>query len=405
MMNRTDIPVLRAILLMTAVNIGACSKAVDHQPLARSQFEQTTFRDTYPHRFWGDQGLEDIERLAQARVPQLRQLYPDAAKSLSVEAPLSRLLAISGGGADGAFGAGLLAGWTESGKRVEFEVVTGVSTGAIIAPFAFLGPDYDETIVDIYANGSSDKVFELALFGGLLLGSAATDTTPLASQIERYITPDLIEEIASENERGRSLFIVTTHFDARRPVVWDIGAIAEARDANALKLIRQIIRASAAIPALFPPVPIEFESNGQMFTELHVDGGLSHNVFAYPAQIPVARLNEILGLTFRREIYVIQNSNVRFPYAPAPTTVVPISQKAISTLLQNQVNADVERIYFLAERDDVDFRIAAIPEDFEADGATDFDPEYMNALIDVGRSLGRQGDFWLDRPSTLEPNG
>lgn len=170
---------------------------------------------------------------------------------------------------------------------------------------------------------------------------------------------------------------------------------------RSVRLIRQIIQASAAIPAFFPPVPIEFEVNGETFTELHVDGGLSHNVFSYPAQIPVAQLNEIVGLTFQREIYVIQNSNDVTRYTPAPTGVVSIGLRAVGTLLHNQLDADVERIFRLSRRDGVGFRMIAIPESFEANGATDFDPAYMQALIALGRDLGRTGDFWADRPRTV----
>lgn len=397
-----SIKILLRLVVLLPIWLAACSQAVPHIPLSAAEFQQTSLRDIYPHRFWGDAAPKDVEKLVRARGAELRLLYQDS-ETGSGQQWTSRLLAISGGGADGAFGAGLLTGWSESGTRVEFEVVTGVSTGAIIALFAFLGSEYDETLIEIYESGTQEKVFQLALFGGLLLGSAATDTTPLALQIERYVTPDLIEAIAREHERGRNLFIVTTHFDARRPVVWDVGAIAEKRNEEAARLIRQIIRASAAIPALFPPVAIEFERDGRTFTELHVDGGVSHNVFAYPAQIPVARLNELLGLDLHREVYVIQNSNVRFPYAPSETDVVSIAQRAVSTLLQNQLNLDVERIHFLAQRDGLVFRMVAIPETFEANGATDFDPTYMRRLIDVGRTLGRSGDFWLDRPPTLEP--
>ncbi|MGF1551234.1 MAG: patatin-like phospholipase family protein [Paracoccaceae bacterium] len=391
--------------LVVLAALTGCARPVEHRPLSPEAHAATELREVFPHRFWGDEAPDEIERRIRERAPALRARFPEAVDARPEEAPFSRLLAISGGGANGAFGAGLLAGWSESGERVDFGVVTGVSTGAIIAPFAFLGPDYDETLVDIYAAGARDQVFEPTPLGGLLFGSAAADTTPLRRQIERHVTPELIEAIAREYERERQLFIVTTHFDANRPVVWDIGAIATERDDEAVRLIREIIQASAAIPAFFPPVPIAFEHDGQTFTELHVDGGLSHNVFAYPAQIPVGRLDEILGLRFRREIYVIQNSNERLDYSPAPTRLVPIAARAINTLLQNHLNADLERIYWLSRRDGLGFGMVAIPESFEADGSTAFDPVYMRALIEVGREIGRTGTFWRDRPATIESAG
>jgi len=284
------------------------------------------------------------------------------------------------------------------GKRPQFEAVTGVSTGAIIAPFAFLGSDYDPILLQIYGGTSRDEIYLRKAWTEFLFGSAFADTTPLKEQLETYVTPELVAAIAEQARLKRGLFIVTTHLDALRPVVWDIGAIALRRGAQAAPLIRQIILASAAIPGFFPPVPIEWEVDGQRFTELHVDGAVSRQVFAYPAQIPVGRMNEILGLTFRRQIFVILNGNIRPTYEPAPVTAVPILQRALGGLLRNKSNADVEQIYYLARRDGVDFGMIAIPEEFRADGSTEFDPDYMRALKQLGREIGRRGDFWRDRP-------
>jgi predicted patatin/cPLA2 family phospholipase len=388
---------------LACLTLVACSREVDHRPLSLPAYQQTSLQEVFDARFWGDDVPPNLEERVRESIPILRERFPDAIDASPETAPFQRALAISGGGANGAFGAGVLAGWTESGMRFEFDTVTGVSTGAIIAPFAFLGPNYDDTVVDIYASGTREKVFNLALFSGFLFGSAVADTTPLKQQIEKYFTLDVIEAIAQEHEKGRNLFIITTHFDARRPVVWNVGEIAAHRDQGAVSLIQQIVLASAAIPAFFPPVPIEFELNGQAFTELHVDGGLSHSAFAYPAQIPVAELNEILGLTFRREVYVIVNSNEQFGYEPAPTGVVSIAGRAVQTLLRNQMRDDVERIYRLSRRDGLTFNMIVIPESFEASGATDFDPDYMRTLLELGREIGRTGTFWRDRPLSVGP--
>lgn len=384
--------------------VAACSREVAHNPLPVAAYEKTSLQEIFPDRFWGDELPPNFEKELRKAAPRLRQRFDIAKEENPGEPAAYRLLAISGGGANGAFAAGVLAGWTESGSRVGFDVVTGVSTGAIIAPFAFLGPDYDDTIVEIYESGAREKVFEFALVGGLLLGSAATDTTPLKREIERYITLDLIEAIADEHDKGKYLYIITTHFDANRPVVWDIGSIAARRDEEAVRLVRQVILASTAIPALFPPVPFEFELNGERFTELHVDGGLSNNLFAYPAQIQVNVLNDMLELPFQREVYLLINANEQFRYDPAPTGVVSITRRAISALLQNQLNADVDRIFRVSRRDDVAFNYVAIPESFDDDGATEFDPEYMQSLVDLGQEIGRTGNFWKDRPYSAAPD-
>ncbi|MGI9504150.1 MAG: patatin-like phospholipase family protein, partial [Geminicoccaceae bacterium] len=285
--------------------------------------------------------------------------------------------------------------------RPMFEGVTGVSTGAMAAPFAFLGADYDEVLTEIYSSVGRDDIYRPEAVSGLLYGSALSNTQPLKRLVDAYVTLELIDAIAEQSRRGRSLSIVTTHFDALRPVIWDIGAIANNRGEAALSLIRQIILASAAVPILFPPVPIEFQADGKTFTELHVDGGLSHQAFVYPAQIDVKGLNDLLGLNFRRQAFVILNSNANGVYEPAPVELAGIAQRSLKTLLRNQARGDIERIYYLAERDDVDFNVVSIPNSFRANRSLQFDTKYMQELLKLGYEIGRKGDFWRDQP----PNG
>lgn len=233
---------------------------------------------------------------------------------------------------------------------------------------------------------------------GLLSGSAVSDTTSLKKQIKKYVTPELVEAIAKEHAKNRKLFVVTTHFDAMRPMIWDIGEIASNRGKDAAPLIVKLILASASIPVLFPPVPIERKINDKHFTELHVDGGMTRSVFAYPAQISVKEVDRIQGLNFHRNVYVILNSNNRLPYEPASVDVLSIAERSTNGLLQNQANADIERIYYLAQRDGINFNMIEIPDNFVADGATNFDPTYMKKLLELGMEIGRKGSFWHDKP-------
>ena len=173
------------------------------------------------------------------------------------------------------------------------------------------------------------------------------------------------------------------------------------REAQALPLIRQIILASAAVPILFPPVSIDWDIDGKNFTELHVDGGVSHQVFAYPAQINTQHLDDLLGLTFRRQVFVILNSNANNPYDPAPVELAAIAQRSLKTLLRNQARGDIERIYYLADRDGVGFRMTSIPESFKANRSLEFEPSYMQELLELGLEVGSRSDFWRDQP----PNG
>ena len=388
------------LIFLSVVLSTGCARTVVHHPLTPAEYKQIELSTLTPERFWGDAAPPNLEQAIKKDAPFLRERFPEAVNATPETAPLTSLLAISGGGANGAFGAGILAGWTESGERPEFEVVTGVSTGAIIAPFAFLGPEYDPLLLKMYSTVNRDKVFFLESWVGMIFGSALADTKPLKKLIDTYITLEVVEAIAEQARLKRSLFIVTTHFDATRPMVWNIGAIAERRGEQAVPLIRKIILASMAIPVLFPPVPIEWEIDGKSFTELHVDGGVSSQVFAYPVQIPVGRLNEILGLTFRRQIFLIQNGNGQSDYEPAPVKIAPIAERTLKTLLRNQENANIDQIYYQAQRDGIEFKKISIPNSIKADRGTEFDPEYMRSLQKAGREIGRRGDFWQNPPST-----
>lgn len=389
------------LLMSLVVLIAGCTAPVQHRPMSAAAYEKNLKDDLGLYRFWADQRPKNFEKGLAEQAKILRKRFPGAVGAASETAPLSAMLAISGGGANGAFTAGLLKGWSESGKRVPFRVVTGVSTGALIAPFAFLGPDFDDVLLDIYSTSQRERIFEWDIVSGLLGGSGITDTAPLRAHIKKYVTPEIIEAIADQSRLGRALFIITTNFDANRAVVWNIGAIARLRGAAAAPLIHDVMLASASVPVVAPPVPIEVKVNGEIFTELHVDGGLSHQVFAYPAQISIAEIEKLTGLKFRNEIFLIRNSNAQAGYSPAPTDVVSIASRTMNALLDNQGASSVEQVYYLTRRDGVKFHMIEIPPAFQANGSHEFDLVYMRQLLNLGRDIGRTGDFWYDKPPAL----
>lgn len=387
--------------VILVLSLSGCAQTVKHQPLSKDTYEALKVADSVANeRWWGDAAPPDLV----SKTIEYRKIFKQHARTKQkgkTKVLSQNILALSGGGANGAFGAGLLAGWTESGKRPTFDIVTGSSTGALIAPFAFLGSAYDETISDLYATATRDSIYTPKILSGLISGSALSDTSSLKKQIETHITPALINEIAKEYKKGRRLFVMTTHFDAMRPMFWDIGYIANHRKADGVDLIRKVILASTSVPVLFPPVPIEWETNGEKFTELHVDGGVTRSVFAYPSQLNVSVLDKQDDIKLDRKIYVVINGNSALGYAPAPVDVLGIAERTINGLLQHQTHADIERIYHLAKRDGVDFNIIEIPDSFNADGATAFDSDYMNALLGIGKEIAKKNNFWYKKPPTL----
>ncbi|HKY93923.1 MAG TPA: patatin-like phospholipase family protein, partial [Kiloniellales bacterium] len=317
---------------------------------------------------------------------------------LAADAPMppAHFLAVSGGGDDGAFGAGLLVGWGESGTRPEFRLVTGVSTGALIAPFAYLGKPYDEKLSQVYTTINADNIFVQRSLLGAIFEDAMADTTPLFEMISLYVDEQMMADIAAEYEKGRLLLIGSTQLDAQVPVIWNIGAIAASGKPGSLDLIRKILRASSAVPGAFQPVLIDVELDGQKYQELHVDGGAIAQMFVYPPGIHLrdARPRE-------RHAWLIRNARQDLAWAETEPRTLSIAGRAISTMIHSSGTNDILRIYFITQRDGVDYNLAVIGPDFDTPHIADFDPTYMKALYHYGYELGRKGYPWMKMPPGL----
>jgi len=307
------------------------------------------------------------------------------------------LLALSGGGEDGAYGAGLLCGWTERGDRPVFELVTGVSTGALIAPFAFLGSRYDEELKRTYTTISQDDILTQRPLVTGILGDALSDTAPLMRLIERTLTEPMIREIAAEYDRGRVLLVGTTNLDLGRQVIWNIGAIARANRPEADRAIRRILLASASIPAIFPPVLFDVEIDGELRQELHVDGGASAQFFLYPAGITVRKAPPEIARR-KRTAWIIRNGRTRPAPLETPRTFRDIATRSISTMIGANSVGDIYRAYQQTQRDGIDFNLAFITSGFDRVTSVPFDREYMNALFDFGRRRMLEGRVWTKTP-------
>ncbi len=313
-----------------------------------------------------------------------------------------RVLAISGGGSNGAFAAGVLAGWSEAGTRPAFDIVTGVSAGALAAPYAFLGPRFDAQLRALFTGLSSADLMKqrprlLALFS-----DALASAEPLRALIGRHFDPGLMQAVAAEHRRGRRLFVGTTHVYAGRLVTWDLGAIAASGQPGALDLIQRILLASAAVPIMLPPVYIEVEAGGQRYHEMHVDGSMTRQVFVSAPGLDWAAVMREHRHHGAPEFHVIRNGRASSEYMVMPPQVMALGEHALHLLAQSQGVADLYVIYVQAQRAQALYRAAWIDDAFEAPWDQWYDPKYVQALFEHGRALARSGRVWRAAPPGIE---
>jgi predicted acylesterase/phospholipase RssA len=324
------------------------------------------------------------------------------ARGLPRTAPLPELdlLGISGGGENGAFGAGLLNGWTERGGRPTFFLVTGISTGALSAPFAFLGSDWDAKLKSVYTDITLADVLVQRGYAAAIWDDAMADNSPLFRTISRYLDEAMLAEIGRAYAGGRLLLIGTSNLDAQMPVIWNIGAIAQSGHPNALEVVRRILLASSAIPGAFAPVLFDATLDGQPYQELHVDGGAFAQVFLYPASVSRFRRERAArGLPVAPvRAWVIRNSRLDPEWASVDRRTIGIAGRAITSMIGASGINDVLRIYAAAERDVVDFNLAFIGQDFTVVYDKPFQQSYMRPLFEYGRQRELRGDAWVQRP-------
>lgn len=323
-----------------------------------------------------------------------------AAQGFPVELPTAYYLAISGGGDNGAFGAGLLNGWTAAGNRPEFKVVTGVSTGALIAPFAFLGPRYDGALERLYTTISQKDIFKPRGMLKGVMSDGMADSAPLAKLISRNTDQALLDQIAAEYAKGRILLVATSNLDSLEPVIWNMTAIAASKAPGALKLFRSVLLASASIPAAFPPVMIDVTVAGVQYQEMHADGGTIAQVFVYPPSLNTAALTQ--AAPRRRVLYIIRNARLDSSWEQVPRKTMPIATRAIGALTTTQGIGDLYRIFAASQRDGVEFNLAYIPPSFQAHGEEQFDTAYMRDLFALGKKLAQAGYDWQKFPPGYE---
>lgn len=347
-------------------------------------------------RFYPTVGIDGLD--AEFEAAAKRQV---ARRKLRSTAELDvKFLAVSGGGEDGAFGAGLLCGWSERGDRPTFDLVTGVSTGALTAPMAFLGSAYDPQLRHVYTEITPEKVLINRGYSAALFNDALADNAPLYRTISGVLDEKMLADIAAGYRDGRLLLIGTTNLDAQVPVIWNIGAIAASGHPKALDTVRRILLASAAIPGAFPPSMFDVVLDGKAYQEMHVDGGAFVQSFLYPGSLTedrrerIARRQKVAHI----EAYVIRNGRLDPNWADVRRQMLGIAGRAIATMITASGYNDLVRIYFTAKRDGVGFHLAYIGTDFDKKLSEPFEQAYMRALFEYGYSKARAGYPWAAKP-------
>jgi len=382
-----------------------CSTLERGAPMPPAVADQVTVLGIQNGRFWPDtqgeallrEGVQALEReRAAARITS------GSSGGSTVNLSPANFLAVSGGGDDGAFGAGLICGWSDSGKMPTSKLVTGVSTGSMIAPFAFLGGAYIGRLRTLYTTIKPEDISEDAGLFGALFGEALADTEPLARLISRYVDQQMLADIAREYARGRLLLIGTTSLDEQRPVIWNLGAIAGSGHPGALELTRKVLLASAAIPGAFPPVMIEVDAAGRRYQEMNVDGGAVVQTFLYPPDTGLRVDLRSAEHARQRHAYIVRNGRLDPDWAKVDRRFLKIVGRAISTMIHYSGYNDIIRIYATTKRDGVDYNLAYIEPDFPDMKHEEFDPAYLRALFDYGYAKGRQGSAWHKAPPLLE---
>ncbi len=389
------------LVMVVAVVSAGCASMQRMDPPNLAQAETAMVPGFTGIRSWGDYNPANP-------IAEFDRLFPGIPRAADTTSrpdgrPIVRVLALSGGGPDGAFGAGLLNGWTASGRRPQFHVVTGISAGALIAPFAYLGPAYDQKMREVWTEYETNELVTAQLLPGLLGGASLADTSKLAAVIAKYVDRAMLRRVASEYAKGRILLIGTTNLDVQRPVVWNMGAIAKHGTPEAIELFRNILLASAAIPGAFPPVQIRVAAEGQHYDEMHVDGGTTREVFVGPVVTTLKKLESMYSKPPVWEFYLVKNGKLGTSYKHVKPTTISISLRAIETLLNRQNSADIYRIFRAAKDGGADFNLMAVPETFNVIPKQAFDPDYQAALYQTGFDLARSGIIWMKVPPELLP--
>ncbi|HEY2464394.1 MAG TPA: patatin-like phospholipase family protein [Steroidobacteraceae bacterium] len=371
---RIGIAVLFSLSLLT---LEGCAQTAIREPPSSQDDEPNSIRTLGPDQRFSTLASQSVARRVRAQRPGQ---------------PVN-ILALSGGGADGAFGAGALVGLTRSASRPQFSVVTGVSTGALIAPYAFLGPDWDNQLVEVYTSGRAEHLLHSRGLGALF-GSSVYSGTPLKQLVDRYATDDLIQAVAREAATGRLLLVATTDVSTGEPVIWDLGSIAMNGGAGARALFRDVLVASASVPGLFPPVVIRVQEQQAIYDEVHVDGTI-----ALPFFVPLAFVEQTRDAGNPSHVYVIVDGRLSEQAGPIRLRARSILSRSVSTGLNHLFRTNLELTATDAVLEGAQFQFAAIPAAYPQRDSFDFRTASMRSLFQFGYRCAQAGRLWTSTSS------
>lgn len=370
----------KVFMLATTLALGACA-SVPRQAYTAAEAQVAEVAGIPNARAFADAQVETLGAMMAAPDTRARPFA---------------YLALSGGGGDGAYGAGILKGWSESGTRPAFSLVSGVSTGALTAPFAFLGPAYDPVLDEIYTSGVAATLVKDPSLVNVVFGSGLFGDGRLRDLVGRYVTPDLLAAVAAEHAKGRRLLVVTTNLDSKRAMIWNMGAIAASGSPNAAALFRDVLTASASVPAVFPAQLLDVEAAGRGFQELHVDGAVVTPVFTVP-QAVIANGRGRVASSPKADIYVLMNGRIEPDFEVIRNETLSIVEQTLTTGSQARSRASLTATYAFARANRIGFHLTyiddAAPRTTTAKG---FDTAYMRSLYRVGYEKVRSGTAWQD---------
>jgi hypothetical protein len=392
-MKKNSLPI--KLLLLLSVWLAGCS-TLERVPAVPSQYDSANVEVV---------GVPDVryDIFTQSGINELVGHFHELQSGYVRQDNSAAFLSISGGGDNGAFTAGLLNGWTKAGDRPNFRLVTGISTGALIAPFAFLGKDYDVTLKDLYTNVTPSDIYRKRNIVEGFFADSLADSAPLYDLISQYVDEDFLKKVAFEyTENRRFLLIGTTNLDSKKPVIWNMGRIAMIGGPQALTLFKKVMLASASIPGVFPPVMLDVEVDGKKYQEMHVDGGANTQAFLYPPALTQKLKDEnSFDRNIKREAYIIRNADLSPEGEEVRRRTLPIVLKTVGQLIHTQGVGDLYKMYISTQQDNVGYNLAYIEDDFEFPHLEEFDQAYMRALYDYGEKKAKGGYKWFKEPFGL----